>query len=72
MSGSQDDGACAVRLSPGVYHLSNGRLINSNGKAYCRYASEEYYRKADGRPITQLADNIPLFAMENHYNCPKN
>ncbi|MEO1761763.1 MAG: hypothetical protein AAFR83_07290 [Cyanobacteria bacterium J06629_18] len=46
-------------------------IITSNGKAYCRYTSPEHYHKADGRPITQLADGIPLFAMENHKDCPK-
>ena len=66
-----DDGACAVLLPPGVYRLADGRFINSNGKAFCRYTSYEHYEKADGRPIEQLADGIPLFAMENHYNCPK-
>ncbi|MEL6163812.1 MAG: hypothetical protein AAFR37_08630, partial [Cyanobacteria bacterium J06628_3] len=67
----RDDGACPVRLSPGVYRLADGRIITSNGKAYCRYTSPEHYHKADGRPITQLADGIPLFAMENHKDCPK-
>ena len=71
ISKMNDDGACAVLLPPGVYRLADGRIINSNGKAFCRYTSYEHYERADGRPIKNLADGIPLFAMENHYNCPR-
>jgi len=65
----RNDGPCPVRLPAGAYRLADGRIIASNGSAFCGYVSDEHYRRKDGRPITQIRKEIPLFAMENHFNC---
>lgn len=62
-------GACAVRLPAGAYRLVDGRIIASNGNAYCRYVSYEHYERRDRRPIRQFNGEIPLHAMENHFDC---
>jgi hypothetical protein len=69
ISAMANHGACAVRLPAGAYRLSDGRIIASNGSAFCRYTSFEHYQRKDGRPIRQLNGEIPLFAMENHFDC---
>lgn len=69
MSAMANHGACAVRLSAGAYRLVDGRIIASNGSAFCRYTSFEHYERKDRRPIRQFKGEIPLHAMENHFNC---
>ena len=65
----RNDGSCPVRLPAGAYRLFDGRIIASNGTAFCRYVSSEHYQRKDGRPIRSFNGNVPLFAMENHFDC---
>jgi hypothetical protein len=68
-SSFRNDKSCPVYLPPGAYRLVDGRIIASNGSAYCRYVSYGHYAKKDGRPIRQLDGAIPLNAMQNHSDC---
>lgn len=45
MSAMDNHGACTVRLPAGAYRLVNGRIIASNGSAFCRYISFEHYER---------------------------
>ena len=65
----RNDGPCPVILPTGAYRLVDGRIINSNGSAFCRYVSYEHYANQDGRAIKQIEGTIPLFAMDNHFDC---
>lgn len=65
----RNDGSCPVMLPAGAYRLVDGRIIASNGNAFCRYVSYEHYERKDGRPIRQLSGEVPLHAMENHFDC---
>jgi hypothetical protein len=69
LSAMANHGPCAVRLPAGAYRLVDGRIIASNGSAFCRYTSYEHYERKDRRPIRQFNGDIPLFAMENHFDC---
>lgn len=69
ISAMANHGACAVRLPAGAYRLVDGRIIASNGSAFCRYVSYEHYERKDGRPIRGFNGEIPLHAMENHFDC---
>jgi hypothetical protein len=69
ISAMANHGACAVRLPAGAYRLVDGRIIASNGSAFCRYTSYAHYERKDRRPIRQFNGEIPLHAMENHFNC---
>jgi pimeloyl-ACP methyl ester carboxylesterase len=65
----RNDGPCPVMLPAGAYRLVDGRIIASNGSAFCRYVSHEHYRRRDGRAIRQLNGEVPLHAMANHFDC---
>ena len=65
----RNDGPCPVMLPAGAYRLVDGRIIASNGSAFCRYVSYEHYERKDGRAIRQLNGEVPLHAMENHFDC---
>jgi hypothetical protein len=69
ISAMANHGACAVRLPAGAYRLVDGRIIASNGSAFCRYVSYEHYERKDRRSIRQFNGEIPLHAMENHFDC---
>jgi hypothetical protein len=68
-SAMANHGPCPVRLPAGAYRLVDGKIITSNGSAFCRYTSYAHYERKDRRPIKQFNGEIPLFAMDNHFDC---